>query len=134
MAVIPVDIAGRPYEVHVGSGLLPRLAEIAGARLRKRRVPIVTDANVHAACGAVVEAALSAAGHEAAWRVLPSGEATKSWDQLAATVDWLLAEEVERGDHIIALGGGVIGDLAGFSASVLRRGWAKPKRLLFERS
>ncbi|MEY4055320.1 MAG: hypothetical protein RL519_655, partial [Pseudomonadota bacterium] len=122
MAVIPVDIAGRPYEVHVGSGLLPRLGEIAGPRLRKRRVPIVTDANVHAACGAVVEAALGAAGHEAAWRILPAGEGSKSWDQLAATVDWLLAEEVERGDHIIALGGGVIGDLTGFAASILKRG------------
>ena len=74
MAVIPVDIAGRPYDVHVGAGLLPRLAEIAGPRLRKRRVPIVTDANVHTACGATVEAALSAAGHAAAWRILPPGE------------------------------------------------------------
>ena len=122
MAVIPVDIAGRPYDVHVGSGLLPRLPELAGQRLRKRRVPIVTDAHVHAACGAVVEQALAAAGHEAAWRILPPGEATKSWDQLAALVDWLLAEEVERGDHIIALGGGVIGDLTGFAAAILKRG------------
>ncbi len=122
MAVIPVDIAGRPYEVHVGSGLLANLAELAGKRLRKRRVPIVTDANVHAACGGVVEASLAAAGHEAAWRILPAGESTKSWEQLAATVDWLLAEEVERGDHVIALGGGVIGDLTGFAAAILKRG------------
>lgn len=122
MAVIPVDIAGRPYEVHVGSGLLTRLADLAGPRLRKRRVPIVTDAHVHAACGGAVDASLSAAGHEAVWRVLPPGEATKSWDQLAATVDWLLAEEVERGDHVIALGGGVIGDLTGFAAAILKRG------------
>ncbi len=50
------------------------------------------------------------------------GEAAKSWDGLARTVDWLLAEEVERGDHIMALGGGVIGDLTGFAASVLKRG------------
>ena len=74
------------------------------------------------ACGAALEAALAVAGHAAAWRVLPAGEATKSWDQLAATVDWLLAEEVERGDHVIALGGGVIGDLTGFAASILKRG------------
>lgn len=122
MAVIPVDIAGRPYEVHVGSGLLANLVELAGQRLRKRRVPIVTDANVHARWGAAVEQALAAAGHEAVWRVLPAGETTKSWDQLAATVDWLLAEEVERGDNVIALGGGVIGDLTGFAASILKRG------------
>lgn len=122
MAVIPVDIAGHPYEVHVGAGLLPRLAELAGKRLRKRRVPIVTDAHVHAACGAVVETALAAAGHEAAWRILQPGESTKSWEQLSGTIDWLLAEEVERGDHVIALGGGVIGDLTGFAASILKRG------------
>lgn len=122
MAVIPVDIAGRPYEVRVGTGLLADLPAHCGARLRKRRVPIVTDARVHAAWGQVVENALTEAGYKTVWRVLPPGEATKSWDQLAATVDWLLAEEVERGDHVLALGGGVIGDLTGFAASILKRG------------
>ena len=122
MAVIPVDIAGAPYEVRVGTGLLASLAEQCSGRLRKRRVPVVTDAQVHKAWGAVVEQALRDGGHEAVWRILPPGEASKSWDQLAATVDWLLAEEVERGDHILALGGGVIGDLTGFAASILKRG------------
>ena len=122
MAVIPVDIAGAPYEVQVGTGLLASLAEQCSGRLRKRRVPVVTDAQVHKAWGAVVEQALRDGGHEAVWRILPPGEASKSWDQLAATVDWLLAEEVERGDHILALGGGVIGDLTGFAASILKRG------------
>ena len=122
MAVIPVDIAGRPYEVRVGAGLLADLVAQSESRLRKRRVPIVTDANVHAAWGSVIETALHNGGHEPAWRILAPGEPTKSWDQLAATVDWLLAEEVERGDHIFALGGGVIGDLTGFAAAVLKRG------------
>ena len=122
MAVIPVDIAGRPYEVRVGTGLLAGLVEQCSGKLRKRRVPIVTDAQVHAAWGAVVENALHQGGHEAVWRILPAGEASKSWDQLAATVDWMLAEEVERGDHVLALGGGVIGDLTGFAASILKRG------------
>jgi 3-dehydroquinate synthase len=122
MAVIPVDIAGRPYEVRVGAGLLAELVPHCRGRLRKRPVPIVTDANVHAAWGDVIDGALSANGHEPRWRILPAGEATKSWEQLAATVDWLLAEEVERGDHILALGGGVIGDLTGFAASIVKRG------------
>ncbi|MCZ8322707.1 MAG: 3-dehydroquinate synthase [Novosphingobium sp.] len=122
MAVIPVDVAGAPYQVHVGAGLLAELVPLAAGRLRKRRVPVVTDSAVHARWGAVIEAALHAHGHEAAWRILPPGEASKSWDQLAATVDWLLAEEVERGDHILALGGGVIGDLTGFAAAILKRG------------
>ncbi len=122
MAVIPVDIAGHPYEVRIGAGLLADLVGHCDGRLRKRRVPIVTDSNVHAAWGAAVEAALRSGGHEPAWRILAPGEATKSWEELAATVDWLLAEEVERGDHILALGGGVIGDLTGFAAAILKRG------------
>lgn len=122
MAVVPVDIAGRPYEVRVGTGLLTGLVEQCQGRLRKRRVPVVTDARVHAAWGSVIESALAAGGHEAVWRILPAGEATKSWEQLAALVDWLLAEEVERGDHVLALGGGVIGDLTGFAAAILKRG------------
>ena len=122
MAVIPVDIAGRPYEVRVGAGLLAELVPHCRGRLRKRGVPIVTDSNVHAAWGDVIEKSLRDNGHEPHWRILPPGEQTKSWDELAATVNWLLALEVERGDHIIALGGGVIGDLTGFCASVLKRG------------
>jgi 3-dehydroquinate synthase len=122
MITIPVDIAGRPYDVRIGSGLLADVAGQCGARLRKAQVPIVTDANVHAAWGAVVEASLAAAGKQALWRILPPGEGSKSWEQLSATVDWLLALEVERGDHILALGGGVIGDLTGFAAAILKRG------------
>ncbi len=122
MTTIPVDIAGHPYEVRIAPGLLGDLAGQCGARLRKTRVPIVTDAHVHAAWGPVVAASLTAAGHEPVWRILPPGEATKSWSELAATVDWLLAGEVERGDHILALGGGVIGDLTGFAAAIVKRG------------
>ncbi|MFM2302180.1 MAG: hypothetical protein RLZZ84_1916 [Pseudomonadota bacterium] len=122
MAVISVDIAGRPYEVRVGTGLLATLVEQCRGKLRKRRVPIVTDVRVHAAWGSVIETALHEGGHEAAWRILPAGESTKSWAQLTALVDWLLEEEVERGDHIMALGGGVIGDLTGFAAAILKRG------------
>jgi len=122
MAVIPVDIAGAPYEVRVESGLLAELVPHCRGLLRKRDVPIITDSNVHAAWGEVVEAALRDSGHEPHWRILPPGEQTKSWDELSATVDWLLGLGVERGDHILALGGGVIGDLTGFAAAILKRG------------
>ena len=91
-----------------------QVAQTAGADRNRR--------NVHAAWGGVVETALRDAGHEPRWRILPPGEATKSWAELAVTVDWLLAEEVERGDHVLALGGGVIGDLTGFAAAILKRG------------
>jgi 3-dehydroquinate synthase len=85
-------------------------------------VPVITDAHVHAAWGPQVEASLAGAGKQTAWKIFPAGEATKSWASLVELVDWLLALEVERGDHIIALGGGVIGDLTGFAAAILKRG------------
>ncbi len=122
MAVIPVSLAGRPYEVRVAPGLLADAGGQCAPLLRKRAVPIITDANVRAAWGDVVGGSLVAAGFEPHWKVLPPGEATKSWAHLADVVEWLLAEEVERKDHVIALGGGVIGDLTGFAASILKRG------------
>ena len=122
MVVIPVDIAGRPYEVRVGAGLLAELVENCRGRLRKRAVPIVTDAQVHKAWGSVVDNALREGGHEPHWRILPAGEATKNWDELGRTLEWLLDLGVERGDYVLALGGGVIGDLTGFAAAVLKRG------------
>ena len=122
MAVVNVDLAGRGYEVRVGSGLLTEVASQCGDLLRKWRVPIVTDANVHRLWGETVSASLQAAGKEARFLVLDPGESAKSWAGLARTVEWLLDEEVDRGDHILALGGGVIGDLTGFAASVLKRG------------
>ena len=73
MAVIPVDIAGHPYEVRVAPGLLTRVAEECGSRLRKARVPIITDVHVHAAWGAQVEASITQSGKQVAWRILPAG-------------------------------------------------------------
>lgn len=122
MAGVRIELAGRSYDVRIGGGLLRDLAAQSGALLRKTRVPIVTDTNVHALWAETVETALAAAGKEARWLIHAPGEGAKSWDGLSRTVEWLLAEEVERGDHIVALGGGVIGDLTGFAASMLKRG------------
>lgn len=122
MAVTQVALAGREYDVRVESGLLADVAGQCGALLRKPRVPIVTDANVHRLWAEAMDSALAASGKEARWLIHEAGESAKSWDGLSRTVEWLLAEEVERGDHIIALGGGVIGDLTGFAASMLKRG------------
>jgi 3-dehydroquinate synthase len=122
MTTIPVSLAGRPYEVRIASGLLGRLAQECWPRLRKAVVPIVTDAHVHALWGTRVEAGLAAGGHSAEWLVLEPGEQAKSWGGLARVVDWLLEQGVERGDHVLALGGGVVGDLTGFAAAVLKRG------------
>ncbi len=122
MAVVPVDIAGRPYEVRIEAGLLAELVPHCRGLLRKRDVPVVSDANVHGLWGDVVESALRAHGHEPHWRILPPGEQTKSWSELSGLVEWMLELGVERGDHVLALGGGVIGDLTGFAAAILKRG------------
>jgi 3-dehydroquinate synthase len=122
MAVIPVAIAGAPYDVRIEIGLLQRAGEHCRPLLRKDRVSIVTDENVAAAWRARVEASFTAVGVTSNWLVLPAGESTKSWEHLAHVIDWLLAQEVERKDNIVALGGGVIGDLTGFAASMVKRG------------
>lgn len=122
MAVIPVQLAGRSYEVRTGQGLLSNLAQECGALLRKQRVPVITDTNVESHWRAAVDSSLIAAGHAPHWLVLEPGESAKSWEGLSRTVEWLLEAEVERGDHILALGGGVIGDLTGFAAAILKRG------------
>ncbi|MBX7541795.1 3-dehydroquinate synthase [Qipengyuania sphaerica] len=122
MAVIPVELAGRSYEVRVERGLLADIAGQAAPFLRKARVPIVADANARAHWGAVVEQSLEAAGKEPRWYEVAPGEGSKSWESLARLTDWLLAEGVERGDHVLALGGGVVGDLTGFACSILKRG------------
>lgn len=122
MAVIPVALSGRSYEVRVGSGLLDQAADHTAPYLRKRRVPVVADAGAWAAQGERLAQSLAAAGRELVLYQVPSGEGSKSWAGLAALTDWLLAEGVERGDHVLALGGGVVGDLAGFACAILKRG------------
>ena len=122
MAVIPVALAGRGYEVHVGRGLLDGAAEHALAYLRKTRVPVVADENAWAAHGERLARSLEGSGREIALYTVASGEGSKSWDSLARLTDWLLAQGVERGDHVLALGGGVVGDLTGFASAILKRG------------
>ena len=122
MAVTRVELAGRSYDVQVGEGLLVDCATHCAPFLRKTQVPIVTDSNVSEHWRETVTASLTAAGHQPHFLVLDPGEAAKSWQGLEGVVEWLLTKGVERGDHIIALGGGVIGDLTGFAASVLKRG------------
>lgn len=122
MAVIPVAIAGAPYEVRIEAGVLARAGEHCRSFLRKNRVAVITDEHVAAKWRETVAASFDAVGIHSEWLVLPAGETTKSWENLARVIDWLLEQEVERKDRIIALGGGVIGDLTGFAASIVKRG------------
>ena len=121
-ATVPVELGARRYEVLIGSGLLPDAARLIGERLESRKAGIVTDENVAARHLSAVEASLAATGRHAGTVVLPPGEATKSLAQLGAVADRLIEMGLERGDIVVALGGGVIGDLVGFAASIVRRG------------
>ncbi len=122
MAVIPVDLAGRGYEVRVAGGLLADIACEAAPFLRKPHACIVADANARAHWGPAVERSLAQAGIEPRWYEVAPGEGSKSWNSLARLTDWLLDQGVERGDHVLALGGGVVGDLTGFACAILKRG------------
>ena len=117
---VDVDLPGRRYGIRVGRGL-DIGAEIA-AVLRGARAAIVTDETVATLHLEAVQGALRAQGIEAPALALPPSEGTKCWRELERTVEWLLEHRIERGDAVIALGGGVIGDLAGFAAAILRRG------------
>ncbi|MEX0342027.1 MAG: 3-dehydroquinate synthase [Erythrobacter sp.] len=122
MAVIPVALSGRSYEVRVGSRLLANVADEARFFLRKDHACIVADVNARENWGETVARSLEAAGFEPRWYDVAPGEGSKSWESLARLTDWLLAQGVERGDHVLALGGGVVGDLTGFACAILKRG------------
>ncbi|PKP82848.1 MAG: 3-dehydroquinate synthase, partial [Alphaproteobacteria bacterium HGW-Alphaproteobacteria-2] len=120
---VRVDLGARSYDVRIGSGLIARagaeIAPLAGAR---RAVAILADEAVASLHLGALQAALAEAGLGADTLALPPGEGTKSWLSLERATEWLIGRGVERGDLVVALGGGVIGDLAGFAAAILRRG------------
>ena len=120
---VRVDLGNRSYDILIGPRLLERTGEMIASRLGGDvRVGIVTDENVAAHYLAPLQAALDRVGIGHATCVLPAGEPTKSFAMLERTVEALLEARLERGDAVLALGGGVIGDLAGFAAAVTRRG------------
>jgi len=119
---VRVALAGRPYDVLIGPQLSARSADLIGKRLGIAKCAIVTDANVAAYHLEALAADLAARGQLAGTKVLPAGEASKSFTVLQELCESLLAMQLERGDLVLALGGGVIGDLAGFAASIMRRG------------
>ena len=121
MKTVTVSLGDRSYPIHIEAGLLPRAAEFLAPVSRGRRMAIVTDENVRPHL-ATLQASLSAAGVKSEAIVLPPGEKTKSWAMLEHVCDRLLELGIERSDHVIALGGGVIGDLVGFACSIVKRG------------
>ena len=120
--IVRVDLAGRAYDILIGRDLLAGAGAAIAAATKARGVLIVTDEMVAKHHLPTLSASLEAAGIQQAKLILPAGEKTKCWAYLEKTVEAILANRLERGDAVVALGGGVIGDLAGFASAIARRG------------
>ena len=124
MSVVTVNVplGDRSYDVRIGPGLLAASGSEIAPLLARPRVAVLTDRNVAKHHLQALQDGLAQAGIQTTSLELPPGESTKGWAGLERAVEWLLSEKIERRDVVVALGGGVIGDLAGFAAAVLRRG------------
>ena len=119
---IPVGLGARAYDVVVGPGLIDRAGERIAPLLKTKRTAIVTDSNVGEHHGERLAVSLEKAGVAVDVITVPAGEESKSFEGLASLSDQLLDLELDRGDVIVAFGGGVVGDLAGFAAAIYKRG------------
>ncbi len=120
--IVNVGLAGRAYDIAIGRDLLAGLGQRVAALRPGARVAIVTDAEVARLHLDAAEKSLADAGIATSRIVVPAGEGTKSYPVFERVCEDLIAARIERNDLIVALGGGVVGDLAGFAASVVRRG------------
>ncbi len=121
MTVITVNLGARTYPIHIRAGLLEDAGDHLAPLARGRTMAIVTDENLSGHL-ATLQASLTAHGVASEAIVLSPGEGSKSWATLERLCDRLLDIGIERGDHVVALGGGVIGDLVGFACAILKRG------------
>jgi 3-dehydroquinate synthase len=119
---VRVGLAERAYDIVIGARLVEQAGDRIAAAFPGVRAAIVTDSNVAASHLATLETSLGAAGIDHTAIVMEPGEKTKNFDALQHVVDTVLAARLERGDIVIALGGGVIGDLTGFASAIVRRG------------
>ena len=120
MIDVPVALNDRSYRISIGGGLLANAGERLSALTKARRIPVVTDETVARRHLPALVAGLQ--GFEVVPIIVRPGEASKSFAELERLIDTLLGLEVKRSDVVLALGGGVIGDLTGFAASIVKRG------------
>jgi len=119
---VPVGLGARSYDVLIGEDALETGAARLPGLCPRGRALIAADASALAAHRPRLEAALGAAGLEPVWIEIKGGEAAKSWTGLQSLVERLLELDMERGESLIAFGGGTVGDLAGFAAAIVKRG------------
>jgi len=121
MQTLTVDLGDRSYPIHIGAGLLAR-PDLILPHLAQKRAMVVTNTTVAPLYLSQLTATLEGAGVKVAQVVLPDGEAYKNWETLNLIFDALLTDRAERKTTLIALGGGVIGDMTGFAAACYQRG------------
>ena len=121
-SIVKVDLAGRAYDIAIGPGLIDRVGELSAKLLAAPRVIIVTDDTVAPLYGARLAASFKNAGVETQTVVVPAGENSKKFERFGALMNELLDRRPDRKITLVALGGGVVGDLTGFAAAVLLRG------------
>lgn len=119
---VRVELGERAYDILIGPGLIAAAGHEIASRMKGRKIAVVTDEHVAPLYLAPLMAALEREGIAAVSLVLPAGEKTKSFEPLTRVCDSILAARIERNDAVVALGGGVIGDLTGFAAGIVRRG------------
>lgn len=119
---VHVPLGERAYDILIGPDLIARAGGEIAARVKGRKAAILTDSTVASHYLEPLQASLAGAGISAQAVILPPGEKTKSFEPLMEACDRVLEARIERNDAVIALGGGVIGDLAGFVAGIVRRG------------
>lgn len=124
MKIVHVALGTRSYDIEIGTGLLQSCGEKIAALLKGRQAMIVTDSNVGPLYADIVQNSLEAQNFQVEVYTIPAGEASKTWQNAEAILTALLEKQYHRDACVIALGGGVVGDLAGFVASVYQRGIA----------
>ena len=122
MKRVDVTLGERGYPIFIGDGIIGDAAELLGPVARGGRLVVVSDQHVWISVGQTLAQGLAAGGLNAEPLLLPPGEEAKSWAALSDLLERLLQLGIERNDHIVALGGGAIGDVTGFAASILKRG------------
>lgn len=122
LQIVRVDLGARAYDILVGHGALSELGARLSSLVKRPRAFVLTDETVMRHHKARLEAAVAGAGIQLDWMALAPGEQTKTFAILGLVLDWLLAGGADRGDVLIAFGGGVIGDMGGLAASLMKRG------------
>jgi 3-dehydroquinate synthase len=122
MQTVKVDLGNRSYPIEIGEGILTSAGEKIAAMRPGARTAIVSDENVYRLHGKALEQSLERAGISHTAILVPPGEASKAMPVFDRVVNGILGAKLERNDLVIAFGGGVVGDLAGFAAAVVRRG------------